>query len=37
MDEELLAWARAITPETLAEPMTWTAKVYNFTQTHPRS
>jgi uncharacterized damage-inducible protein DinB len=36
MDEEILAWARSVTPETLAGPMTWTAKVYNFTQTHPR-
>lgn len=36
MDEEILTWARALTPEALAEPMTWTAKVYKFTQTHPR-
>ena len=26
----------AVTPEALAEPMTWTAKLYGFTQTHPR-
>jgi uncharacterized damage-inducible protein DinB len=36
LDEEILAWARAATPEYLAEPMTWTSKVYGFTQTHPR-
>ncbi|HEY6478360.1 MAG TPA: DinB family protein [Polyangia bacterium] len=36
MDEEIVTWARSMTPETLAEPMTWTAKVYGFTQTHPR-
>jgi uncharacterized damage-inducible protein DinB len=36
LDQEILAWARSMTPETLAEPMTWTAKVYKFTQTHPR-
>jgi len=36
MDEEILAWARALTPEALTEPMTWTAKLYGFTQTHPR-
>jgi len=36
MDEEILSWARAVTPESLAEPMTWTAKLYAFTQTHPR-
>ncbi len=36
LDEAILAWARSMTPETLAEPMTWTAKVYAFTQTHPR-
>jgi uncharacterized damage-inducible protein DinB len=36
LDEEILAWARTMTPETLAEPMTWTARIYNFTQTQPR-
>ena len=36
MDQEILNWARAVTPETLAEPMTWTSKMYGFTQTHPR-
>ena len=29
LDEDILAWARSMTPETLAEPMTWTANVYN--------
>ena len=36
MDEEILAWARGVTPEWLAEPMTWTSRLYGFTQTHPR-
>lgn len=36
MDEEILTWARAVTPGALAEPMTWTSKMYGFTQTHPR-
>src|SRR5436305_1834420 len=36
LDDELLAWARALTAEELAEPMTWTSKMYGFTQTHPR-
>ncbi|HLK89392.1 MAG TPA: DinB family protein [Polyangia bacterium] len=36
MDGEILSWARAVSPEALAEPMTWTAKLYGFTQTHPR-
>lgn len=36
MDEEILAWARSVTPEWLAEPMTWTSRLYGFTQTHPR-
>ncbi|HVV49237.1 MAG TPA: DinB family protein [Polyangia bacterium] len=36
MDQEILTWARALTPADLAEPMTWTAKLYGFTQTHPR-
>jgi len=36
MDGDLLAWARAVTPEALAEPMTWTSRMYGFTQTHPR-
>jgi uncharacterized damage-inducible protein DinB len=36
LDEEMLDWAHALTPESLAEPMTWTSKMYGFTQTHPR-
>jgi uncharacterized damage-inducible protein DinB len=36
MDDDILVWARAVTPETLAEPMTWTSRMYGFTQTHPR-
>lgn len=36
IDGEILAWARAVTPEWLAEPMTWTSKLYGFTQTQPR-
>lgn len=36
LDGEILAWARALTPEWLAEPMTWTSRFYGFTQTHPR-
>jgi len=36
MDEEILAWARGVTPDWLAEPMAWTSKLYGFTQTHPR-
>src|SRR5262249_428223 len=36
MDEEILAWARAVTPDELAASMTWTSVMYGFTQTHPR-
>jgi uncharacterized damage-inducible protein DinB len=36
MDGEILAWARAVSPAELAEPMTWTSKMYGFTQTQPR-
>ena len=36
MDGEILDWARAVTPAVLAESMTWTSKLYGFTQTHPR-
>src|SRR3954454_8331578 len=31
MDEEILLWARAVTPAELAAPMTWTSRVYAFT------
>ena len=36
MDRTLLDWATKVTPEWLSEPMTWTSKLYGFTQTHPR-
>jgi uncharacterized damage-inducible protein DinB len=36
MDEEILGWARGVTADWLAAPMTWTSKLYGFTQTHPR-
>ena len=36
MDKEILGWARGVTPDWLAAPMTWTSKLYGFTQTHPR-
>ena len=36
MDGEILAWARGVTPAELAAPMTWTSRMYGFTQTHPR-
>ncbi|HMF42718.1 MAG TPA: DinB family protein, partial [Polyangia bacterium] len=36
MDQEILAWARSASAAELAEPMTWTSRLYGFTQTHPR-
>ena len=36
LDADILTWARGLTPEWLAEPMTWTSRLYGFTQTHPR-
>ena len=36
MDAEILDWARGVTAAELAEPMTWTSRMYGFTQTHPR-
>lgn len=36
LDQEILGWARSVTPEALAESMTWTNKAGTFTQTHPR-
>lgn len=36
MDETLLAWSGQVTPDWLAEPMTWSSRLYGFTQTHPR-
>lgn len=35
MDGDILTWARAVTPEVLATPMTWTSRMYGVTQTHP--
>ena len=34
-DEEILGWARQVTPEWLSEPFTWTSRLYSFTQTQP--
>ena len=36
MDREILGWARTVTQAWLDEPMTWTSRMYGFTQTHPR-
>ncbi len=36
LDADIVTWAGAVTPEWLAEPMTWTSRLYGFTQTHPR-
>ena len=36
MDRDILDWARTVTSEWLDEPMTWSSKLYGFTQTHPR-
>ena len=36
MDREILEWAHGVTPQWLAEPLTWTSKLYGFTQTQPR-
>lgn len=36
LDGEVLEWARGVTNQWLAEPMTWTSVIYGFTQTHPR-
>jgi uncharacterized damage-inducible protein DinB len=36
LDADILAWAATVTDEYLNEPMTWTSKMYGFTQTHPR-
>jgi len=36
LDGDIVAWARTLTPEWLAEPMTWSSRLYGFTQTHPR-
>ena len=36
MDREILEWARGVRQTELDAPMTWTSKMYGFTQTHPR-
>ncbi|WP_410497858.1 DinB family protein [Chitinibacter sp. S2-10] len=36
MDQRIIAWADGINADWLAEPVTWTSKVYGFTQTIPR-
>lgn len=36
LDADILTWAEELTPEALNEPMTWSSKLYGFTQTHPR-
>ncbi len=36
MDQDFIDWAADVTDAWLAEPMTWTSKLYGFTQTHPR-
>jgi uncharacterized damage-inducible protein DinB len=36
MDDDILAWARNATPQWLSETMTWTSRMYGFTQTQPR-
>lgn len=36
MDGEILEWAASTGPDWLAEPMTWTSRLYGFTQTQPR-
>jgi uncharacterized damage-inducible protein DinB len=36
MDQEILDWARDVTPEWLAQPITWTSRLYKFTQTQPQ-
>jgi uncharacterized damage-inducible protein DinB len=36
LDAKIIAWADSIDAEWLATPMTWTSKLYGFTQTHPR-
>jgi uncharacterized damage-inducible protein DinB len=36
LDERMLTWAASLTPEWMNEPMTWTSKLYGFTQTQPR-
>lgn len=35
LDDHIVTWAATLTPEWLAEPKTWTSKLYGFTQTQP--
>lgn len=36
LDADLVAWVASVDDAWLSEPMTWTSKLYGFTQTHPR-
>jgi uncharacterized damage-inducible protein DinB len=36
LDERILAWASGLDAAWLETPMTWSSKLYGFTQTHPR-
>ena len=36
LDADILAWAKALTPEALSEPMTWSSKIHDFTTTEQR-
>jgi uncharacterized damage-inducible protein DinB len=36
LDQDILDWAATLAPEWLNESVTWTSKLYGFTQTVPR-
>ncbi|HEX5126291.1 MAG TPA: DinB family protein, partial [Rhodocyclaceae bacterium] len=36
LDQEILDWANSVDQQWLDEPMTWTSRLYSFTQTQPR-
>jgi uncharacterized damage-inducible protein DinB len=36
LDRKILGWANGVDEAWLAEPMTWTSRLYGFTQTQPR-
>ncbi|WP_273430658.1 DinB family protein [Chitinibacter tainanensis] len=36
LDQQLISWAAGLNAEWLAEPITWTSRLYQFTQTVPR-
>jgi uncharacterized damage-inducible protein DinB len=36
LDADILTWARGVSNEALAEPVTWTSTLYGFTQTVPK-